>query len=93
MRTSTKIGWSLAILISTILFCFIFIMADNDWYRTQVLVQEAVYEYVPASQAKIIMCWIGSAAFSILIGAAIGLLMYEELRKEEIKHDREARSG
>jgi len=84
MKTSVKLSWIVAILASTLIFSLV-ASGSDDWHSTQILVQEAVYEYVPASQTQVIICWVGAAAFSLLAGLGIGLLIYGAM--EEKKHE------
>ena len=84
MKTSVKAGWIVTILASTIIFCLC-AAGSYNWDTHRVLVQEAVYEYVPASQIQIIARWAGVTAFSILIGIIAGLFIYSTM--EEKKHE------
>ncbi|GAF90707.1 unnamed protein product [marine sediment metagenome] len=81
MKTTGKIGWVVVVLVSTIVFCLI-ASGSDDWTRNKVLAQEAVYEYVPASQAQIIVYWVGTVAFSLLIGAIFGVVVYGSMEEK-----------
>ena len=90
MKTSVKAGWIVTILMSTIILSFTVAQGSDDWYMTKIKVQPgilAVYEYVPASQTQIIACWVGTTAFSILVGIIAGLVIYNLIREEEKKHE------
>ncbi len=82
MKMSVKAGWTVTILVSTIILCFIATGSD-DWGTYSVLVQDAVFEDVAASQTRIIATWVGSVALSTLIGIVIGQAVYAAIRKEE----------
>lgn len=82
MKTSVKAGWIVFILASTIIFCLI-VAGSDDWYTNRVLVQEAIYEYIPSSQIRISAFWIGSTAISVLIGLIAGLLLYATMEEKK----------
>ena len=82
MKTSVKAGWVVFVLASTIIFCLV-VAGSDDWNTHRVLVQEAIYEDVPASETRINAYWLGATAASILVGIVLGLVIYALLEEKE----------
>ena len=83
MRKSTTAGIITATLVFIVLFGIVLITSEG-WYKTKVTVQEPVYEYVPASQFKIIGCWLAAIGVLLLIGVSWGIIIvFSGLEKEE----------
>ena len=84
MKPSVKAGWIVTILAFTIIFS-LFAADSGKWYTNKILVQEAVYEYVPSSQTEISACWIFATAVSVLLGIVLGSIIYMMLDTGETK--------
>jgi len=82
IKISVKSGWIVFILVSTIIFSLI-VAGSDDWNTHKVLVQEAIYEDVPASETRINAYWVGATAASILVGIILGLVIYALLEEKE----------
>ena len=82
MNFAVKCGWISFVIISALVFSIALTDSDN-WYRTKIKVQEEVYDYVPASQLKILGCWGFVICCSVVAGGGTGIVIYGAIQSSK----------